>query len=594
MHKFEINTDFLLDDKPIQILSGAIHYFRVPKDDWYHSLYNLKALGFNTVETYIPWNYHEPREEHFEFSGEKDIQHFIQLAEELGLYVIIRPSPFICAEWEFGGLPSWLLNYKDMRIRSSDQRFIDKVDRYYAQLFKILKPLQIDHNGPIIMMQIENEYGSFGEDKSYLNMIKGLMIKHGTTVPLFTSDGGWAQTLRAGSMAEDNILPTANFGSKTDINFQNLKSFHDEFQKKWPLMCMEFWDGWFNRWGDDIIKRESDDLVAEVRTAVQQGHINLYMFHGGTNYGFWNGCSARGSVDLPQITSYDYDAPLNEMGNPTQKYYDLQKMLKEEIPHIEQGEPLIKDFIELKHISLQDKVSLFNVLDEISYKTTSKYPETMEEAGDGLGYMLYRTKVHKDSSIEKFRIVDARDRVKMYIDGEHVYTAYQQEIGDTFEAELQSEDPQIDILVENMGRVNYGYKLLASTQRKGLGQGLMQDLHFVQDYEQFHIQLEQLNKEHFEEEWIKDTPAFYRYVFMLNEANNTHIDVSAFSKGVVLVNGVNIGRYWNVGPTASLYISKTLLHEGENEIIIFDTEGTYNQEINLVKEPKFIQKKGEI
>lgn len=594
MHKFEINTDFLLDDKPIQILSGAIHYFRVPKDDWYHSLYNLKALGFNTVETYIPWNYHEPREEHFEFSGEKDIQYFIQLAEELGLYVIIRPSPFICAEWEFGGLPSWLLNYKDMRIRSSDQRFIDKVDRYYAQLFKILKPLQIDHNGPIIMMQIENEYGSFGEDKSYLNMIKGLMIKHGTTVPLFTSDGGWAQTLRAGSMAEDHILPTANFGSKTDINFQNLKLFHDEFQKKWPLMCMEFWDGWFNRWGDDIIKRESDDLVAEVRTAVQQGHINLYMFHGGTNYGFWNGCSARGSVDLPQITSYDYDAPLNEMGNPTQKYYDLQKMLKEEIPHIEQAEPLIKDFIELKHIQLQDKVSLFNVLDEISYKTTSKYPETMEEAGDGLGYMLYRTKVHKDSPVEKFRIVDARDRVKMYIDGEHVYTAYQQEIGDTFEAELQSEDPQIDILVENMGRVNYGYKLLASTQRKGLGQGLMQDLHFVQDYEQFHIQLEQLNKEHFEEEWIKDTPAFYRYVFMLNEANNTHIDVSAFSKGVVLVNGVNIGRYWNVGPTASLYISKTLLHEGENEIIIFDTEGTYNQEINLVKEPKFIQKKGEI
>jgi beta-galactosidase len=594
MHKFEINTDFLLDDKPIQILSGAIHYFRVPKDDWYHSLYNLKALGFNTVETYIPWNYHEPREGHFEFGGEKDIQHFIQLAVELGLYVIIRPSPFICAEWEFGGLPSWLLNYKDMRIRSSDQRFIDKVDRYYAQLFKILKPLQIDHNGPIIMMQIENEYGSFGEDKSYLNMIKDLMIKHGTTVPLFTSDGGWAQTLRAGSMAEDNILPTANFGSKTDINFQNLKSFHDEFQKKWPLMCMEFWDGWFNRWGDDIIKRESDDLVAEVRTAVQQGHINLYMFHGGTNYGFWNGCSARGMVDLPQITSYDYDAPLNEMGNPTQKYYDLQKMLKEEIPHIEQGEPLIKNFIELKHIQLQNKVSLFNVLDEISYKTTAKYPETMEEAGDGLGYMLYRTKVHKDSSIEKFRIVDARDRVKMYIDGEHVYTGYQQKIGDTFEAELQSEDPQIDILVENMGRVNYGYKLLASTQRKGLGQGLMQDLHFVQDYEQFHIQLEQLNKEHFEEEWIKDTPAFYRYVFTLNEVNNTHIDVNAFSKGVVLVNGVNIGRYWNIGPTASLYISKALLHEGENEIIIFDTEGTYNQEINLVKEPKFIQKKGEI
>lgn len=589
MHEFKIDSDFLLDGKPFKVLSGAIHYFRVPKADWYHSLYNLKALGFNTVETYIPWNYHEPKEGQFEFTGEKDIKAFVQLAEEIGLYVIIRPSPFICAEWEFGGLPSWLLNDRNLKIRTSDQNFINKVDNYYKELFKILTPLQIDQNGSIIMMQIENEYGSFGEDKEYLSKIKDLMIKHGTTVPLFTSDGGWPQTLRAGSMANDNILPTANFGSKTEQNFNSLKNFQQEFGKEWPLMCMEFWDGWFNRWGDEIIKRDSLDLAEEVKQVITRGHINLYMFHGGTNYGFWNGCSARGTVDLPQVTSYDYDAPLNEMGNPTQKYYDLQKMVKEVIPEAEQAEPLVKDFMELKDIKLKEKVSLFSILDEISDKTTSKYPLTMEEAGDGLGYMVYRTSIQRDTTTEKFKIIDARDRVKMYVDGEEVYTAYQQEIGDAFEVELKNDQPQIDVLVENMGRVNYGYKLLASTQRKGIGQGLMQDIHFVQGYEQFHVQFDRLKDEHFNSEWKEHTPAFYKYEFNLDETENTHLDVSGFGKGVVFINGVNIGRYWEIGPTVSLYISKAFLKKGHNEIIVFDTEGQFKESIDLIKEPKFIE-----
>ncbi|GGI42593.1 glycoside hydrolase family 35 protein [Mammaliicoccus stepanovicii] len=594
MTQFKIDKTLLLDDEPFHMLSGSIHYFRVPREDWYHSLFNLKALGFNTVETYIPWNYHEPLEGQFEFEGEKDIQHFVKLAEEVGLYVIIRPSPYICAEWEFGGLPAWLLNDKNMKIRTSDQTFINKVDRYYKALFSILTPLQIDHQGPILAMQIENEYGSFGEDKTYLNMIKDLMTKYGTTVPLFTSDGGWAQTLRAGSMADKNILPTANFGSRTEQNFKNLQDYHQEFQKDWPLICMEFWDGWFNRWGDNIIKRDSKDLAEEVKTVITNGHINLYMFHGGTNFGFWNGCSARGTIDLPQVTSYDYDAPLDEMGNPTQKYYDLQQMIKETLPNVKQAKPLVKDFMKVENIKLTDKVSLFNILEDISEKSYSNYPQTMEEVSDGLGYMVYRTSLQRDSNIEKFRIVDARDRVKMYVDSKHVYTAYQQEIGEAFEVELEKEQPKIDILVENMGRVNYGYKLLSNTQRKGIGQGLMQDLHFVQGYEQFNIQFDKLKLEHFKSSWEEDTPAFYRYEFNLSEVNNTHIDVSDFNKGVVLVNGFNIGRYWEIGPTVSLYISKAFLKEGHNEIIIFDTEGKYSSEINLIDKPKLINIEGEI
>lgn len=586
MSKFKIGSDFLLDDKPIKILSGSIHYFRIPRQDWYHSLYNLKALGFNTVETYIPWNFHETIEGQFEFSNQKDIHEFLATAQELGLYAIVRPSPFICAEWEFGGLPAWLLNDRNMRIRSRDPKYLKKVQTYFKELFKILTPLQIDNGGPIIMMQVENEYGSFGEDYEYLKAIKKFMEEEGVTVPLVTSDGSWKQCLQAGSMIEEGVLPTGNFGSRTIKNFSNLKKFHQEYNKDWPLMCMEFWDGWFNRWGEEIIQRDSEDLANEVRDAINLGSLNLYMFHGGTNFGFWNGCSARGTKDLPQITSYDYHAPLDEAGNPSEKYFALQRMLKETIPDIKQLEPKTKTFMELKNIPLANKVSLFEIVEEISNKTISFYPKTMEEAGTGYGYMLYRTKIRKESESESFRIVDARDRVQFYIDRELTYSAYQEEIGDKFEVKLK-DDAIIDILTENMGRVNYGYKLFASTQRKGIGQGLMKDLHFVQNWEQFDIDFKLLKKEHFEQEWSENEPAFYKYNFTLENPDNTHIDMSRFGKGIVLVNGHNIGRYWSIGPTQSLYISKAFLKEGENEIIIFDTESVFDNFIDLNKQPKF-------
>ncbi|AVP35957.1 glycoside hydrolase family 35 protein [Staphylococcus felis] len=586
MSRFKIASDFLLDEKPIKILSGAIHYFRMPKEDWYHSLYNLKALGFNTVETYVPWNFHETVEGQFDFEGHKDVGTFLKTAQDLGLYAIVRPSPFICAEWEFGGLPAWLLNDRNMRIRSRDPKYLEKVRTYFHELFKILTPLQIDNGGPIIMMQIENEYGSFGEDHEYLNAIKRMMEDEGVTVPFATSDGSWAQCLRAGSMIEDNVLPTGNFGSRTKENFKNLKAFHQEYGKDWPLMCMEFWDGWFNRWGEDIIKRDGDDLANEVRDAVALGSVNLYMFHGGTNFGFWNGCSARGTKDLPQVTSYDYHAPLDETGNPNDKYFALQKMLKEALPDIEQFEPKVKTFMEHKSIPLSGKVSLFEILEDISHKTTSFYPQTMEEAGSGYGYMLYRTSIKKETATENFRIVDARDRVHFFIDQKLKYQAYQEEIGDKFEVTLEG-DATADILVENMGRVNYGYKLLAPTQRKGLGQGLMQDLHFVQNWEQFDIDFDLLKESHFEKGWSEEQPAFYKYTFNLEALDNTHIDMSQFGKGIVLVNGFNIGRYWNVGPTQSLYIPKAFLKEGQNEIIVFDTEGVYSDSIDLLKEAQF-------
>jgi beta-galactosidase len=587
MKKFEVQEEFLLDGEPFKILSGAIHYFRVLPEDWYHSLYNLKALGFNTVETYIPWNIHEPKEGQFNFSGRYDIKEFVKVAEDLGLYVILRPSPYICAEWEFGGLPAWLLTYKEMRIRSSDAHFIEKVERFYKKLFEIITPLQIDQGGPVLMMQVENEYGSYGEDKEYLKTLYDLMVDLGVTVPIFTSDGPWKATQEAGTLTEENLLTTGNFGSKSKENFADLEAFQEEKGKKWPLMVMEFWDGWFNRWGEAIVKRDGEDLAKDVKEALELGSVNLYMFHGGTNFGFMNGCSARGEIDLHQVTSYDYDAPLDEQGNPTEKYYALQKMMQEMFPEVEIKKPLIKDTIEVQNIPLKEKVSLFSIVDDIADKKETKYPQSMEALGQEYGYVLYRTKTKKDSDEETYRVIDGRDRLQFFFNEEKVATQYQTEIGEKINVTQEKDLNQIDILVENMGRVNYGHKLLADTQNKGIRTGVMSDLHFMLDWEQFSLDFSTPLSIDYNGKWVENTPSFYRYTFEINEVEDTFINMENFGKGIVLVNGFNIGRFWEIGPTLSLYISKTLLKTGENEIVVFETEGNWSETISLEKEPKY-------
>ncbi len=593
--RFEVSNNFLLDQKPFKILSGAIHYFRVHPDDWYHSLYNLKALGFNTVETYIPWNVHEPEKGCFNFQGQLDLEKFLQTAQDLGLYAIVRPSPFICAEWEFGGLPAWLLT-EDMRIRSSDPRFIEAVAAYYDELLPRLTPRLLDRGGNILMMQVENEYGSYGEDKAYLRAVRDLMIERGITCPLFTSDGPWRATLEAGTLVDEDLLVTGNFGSRADENFASMKEFFQEHDKKWPLMCMEFWDGWFNRWKEPIITRDPEELAEAVHEVLKQGSINLYMFHGGTNFGFMNGCSARGTIDLPQVTSYDYDALLNEAGNPTPKYFAVQKMLKTYYPEFPQMEPLVKGSFEQKNIPLSDKVSLFKTLADLAEPFQSLYPKKMEELGQNYGYLLYHTEANWDADQEKIRIIDGRDRMQLFIDQEHIATQYQTEIGaDIFVDRQVKTKHSIDILVENMGRVNYGHKLLADTQRKGIRTGICKDLHFMLDWQHYCLTLDQTEKIDFSKEWYPGHPAFYAFDFNLEmkALKDTYLDLTDFGKGVAFVNGVNIGRFWNVGPTLSLYIPHGLLQEGANRIIIFETEGEFKDSIHLVNQPTFKNIKGE-
>ena len=593
MKRFEIGSSFYLDGQEFKILSGAIHYFRIQPEDWYHSLYNLKALGFNTVETYVPWNMHEPKKGQFDFQGILDIEKFLQIAQDLGLYAIVRPSPFICAEWEFGGMPAWLLT-EDMRIRSSDTPYLQAVADYYDELLPRLVPRLLDKGGNILMMQVENEYGSYGEDKDYLRAIRQMMLDRGVDCPLFTSDGPWRATLRAGTLIEEDLFVTGNFGSKADYNFAQMQEFFDEHGKKWPLMCMEFWDGWFNRWKEPIIKRDPEELAQAVHEVLKQGSINLYMFHGGTNFGFMNGCSARGVTDLPQVTSYDYDALLDEQGNPTPKYFAVQKMMETYYPEYPQMKPLTKESFELRDIALSEKVSLFETLADLVQPVESLYPVKMEDLGQSYGYLLYSTEASWDADEEKIRVIDGRDRMQLFVDGKLMATQYQAEIGqDIFVAGEKKTTHRIDILMENMGRVNYGHKFLADTQRKGIRTGVCKDLHFLLNWQQYPLSFENTESIDFSKGWQPEQPAFYAFDFEMKALKDTYLDLSGFGKGLAFVNGVNIGRFWNVGPTLSLYIPHSLLKEGHNRIIIFETEGEYEESINLVNQPTFKTIKGE-
>ena len=588
MNEFKVKEAFYLNGKPFQILSGAIHYFRIPRAYWEDSLYNLKAMGFNTVETYIPWNIHEPEEGIFDFSDSYDVAGFVQKAQEMGLWVIVRPTPFICAEWEFGGLPAWLLRDKNMKVRTNTSLFLSKVEVYYQRLFQELVPLQITQGGPILMMQVENEYGSFGNEKSYLRAIADMMRRCGVDVPLFTSDGAWDAALEAGSLVDEGILPTGNFGSHANENLDAMERFFQRHGKKLPLMCMEFWDGWFNRWGEPVIRRDAEDLAQEVRTLLQRGaSVNLYMFQGGTNFGFLNGCSARGQKDLPQITSYDYDAVLNEWGTPTEKFYLLQKVVQELFPDVKTMPPRDRERIAYAPAVCTGHVTLEACKEQLAPVQHSAYPLTMEEAGIGYGYMLYETEVRGFGQEMKLKIPQAADRVHILLNGKLLATQYREEIGEEVTAIFPEGNSKLQVLVENMGRVNYGYKLHAPSQSKGIGSGVMVDIHFESEWNNYALTLQHCENLDFHGTWQPNVPAFYRYAFDVEVPQDTFLDCGTLGKGVVFLNGRNLGRYWNIGQVQYLDLPGAWLTPGQNELVVFETEQTPPQTLHFCTQPVY-------
>lgn len=584
--EFSINKDFLIDGQPTKLISGAVHYFRLSPEKWEQSLKNLLALGANTVETYVPWNLHEPRPGQFNFEEEANICEFLTLAQNLGLYIIVRPSPYICAEWDFGGLPSWLLK-QPIRVRSQDPAFLGAVERYFSVLLPKLLDYQVTAGGTLLMMQVENEYGSYSDDKNYLREIAALMRKEGVTVPLFTSDGGWDAVLNAGNMLEDNILPTVNFGSDVKENFSCLSKKLKEFKKAWPLMCMEFWDGWFTHVGGERILRDPKETAEEVRQILQAGSINLYMFHGGTNYGFYNGANYYFDKGyLPQTTSYDYDALLDEAGNPTPKFYAIQQVIKETVP--EQApeplrEPVISAAKAYSTVKCKEKVDLFSALPDIAEKVVNDTPLTMEELNQSFGYLLYKLQNPLQTiGKHELRIVGLNDRGQVFVNNQHAYTRDWKTAETPFELSI-TEGTQLAVLTENMGRVNYGPYLVSEQQKKGIRGGLMQDHFYLSGWEHYCLEFskEQLSKLNFNRGYRIGRPAFYRFELNISQRQDTYVKIENLGKGVLFLNGKNMGRYWDKGPSLTLYLDRYFLKEGTNELLIFETEGVPIEELQF-------------
>ena len=559
--------EFLLDGKAFQIRSGSIHYFRMPREYWYDRLLKLKECGFNCVETYLAWNLHEPQENVFRFDGDLDFIRFIQTAKDLGLYAIVRPGPFICAEWEAGGLPAWLLRYEDVRIRCNNAVFMKNSKKYLDTVLPMIRPYCIEEGGNVIMVQIENEYGSYGNDKSYLNGLYDIFRNNLPDCVFFTSDGTDIFRLNAGRI--ENCLSMSNFGSGVIPLMTGLKSnFPDQ-----PAMCAEFWCGWFDHWHENHHRRSAESLEAEIDAIMKNKYnFNLYMFFGGTNFGFMNGANYNDGQYMPTVTSYDYDAPLNESGDRTEKYYAIRNVIKRyiSVPDLTANDSEKRDY---GKVHFTAGLTLTEALKYIGKEYTSPVTDNMEKFGVAYGYILYRTRLVATNVEKLLYLDDLHDRAVVMLDGKII--AVRERGVDESAVQLPETDKEseLSVLVENMGRINFGYVMFDKKGVRAIRHG-RQNLF---GYNIVPLPMDNLDKIVFSEsvEVPFGVPAFYRGELTADKVCDTFLRLDGFSRGFVTVNGFNIGRYdTNAGSQKTLYVPGTLLHTGVNEIIVFDSQAT--------------------
>ena len=594
-HTFQIKDgNFLYDGKPIQIHSGEMHFARVPEAYWRQRLKMIKAMGLNTVATYVFWNYHETSPGVWDFkTGNKNISKFIKTAQEEGLMVILRPGPYACAEWEFGGYPWWLQKEKSLVIRSYNQPFLDSCKTYIDHLAAQVKDLQITHGGPVIMIQAENEFGSYvaqrkdislKDHKAYSNAIKQELVDAGFDVPFFTSDGSWL--FNGGTIA--GTLPTAN----GEDNIDNLKKVVNEYHNgEGPYMVAEFYPGWLDHWAEPFQKVSTESVVAQAEKYLKAGvSFNFYMVHGGTNFAFTSGANYDKEHDIqPDITSYDYDAPISEAGWATPKYKALRELFQKYVSYKIPPIPAAIPVIEIPPIQLTKAVDLFKIKEKMK-PVVSDTPKTFEALNQGYGYVLYSK--HFTQPIKgKLELKGLRDYALVYVNGERVgelnryYKDYSCDVDIPFNGRL-------DILVENMGRINYGAEIIHNL--KGIISPVIIDgSEITGNWNMYQFPFEhEPDLKHYGNAYTKNHPVIYNGTFTLQKTGDTFLDMSQWGKGIVFVNGHNLGRYWNAGPQQTLYLPGCWLKKGANTISIFEQINNEQQkEIHAIKTPVLDQLK---
>ena len=581
--KFEVgNKTFLLNNKPFVIKAAEIHYPRIPKEYWEHRIEMSKALGMNTICLYIFWNLHEQEEGKYDFSGNKDVAEFCRLAQKHGMYVIVRPGPYVCAEWEMGGLPWWLLKKQDIRLREQDPYFMERTKLFMNEVGKQLADLQISKGGNIIMVQVENEYGSFGTDKPYIAEIRDIVKGAGfNEVPLFQCD--WNSNFENNAL--EGLLWTINFGTGANIGdqFRRLK----ELRPDTPLMCSEFWSGWFDHWGAKHETRSASALVNGLKEMLDQNiSFSLYMTHGGTSFGHWGGANFPNFS--PTCTSYDYDAPISESGKATPKYYEVRELLKNYLPE-GQSLPQIPDSIPTISIPAIEFTQVANLFENLPAPKFSEDIKPMEFFDQGWGSILYRTKLQKSDKEQTLTITEAHDWTQVYIDGKKIATLSRLKGEGIVSLPPVKEGAVLDILVEAMGRMNFGkgiYDWKGITQKVELSSdGNTKDL---KNWQVFNIPVDYSfakDKSYKKDSNTQKHPAYYKATFNLANTGDTFLNMSDWSKGLVWVNGHAMGRYWEIGPQQTLYVPGCWLKEGENEIIVFDLASPRSTKIEGLRQP---------
>ena len=575
------NKTFLLNGKPFVVKAAEIHYPRIPREYWEHRIKMCKALGMNTICIYIFWNLHEQREGVFDFTGQNDVAEFCRLAKKNGMYVIVRPGPYVCAEWEMGGLPWWLLKKKDIRLREQDPYFMSCVDRFEKNVAKQLAPLTIQHGGPIIMVQVENEYGSYGEDKAYISQIRDTLRKYwdisNAKTTLFQCD--WNSNFEKNGL--DDLTWTMNFGTgaKIDDQFSRLR----ELRPNSPLMCSEFWSGWFDKWGARHETRPAKDMVAGIDEMLSKGiSFSLYMTHGGTSFGHWAGANSPGFA--PDVTSYDYDAPINEYGEPTEKFWLLRKTLEKYADKKLPAVPgKVADIISIPKLKLQNMAPIYIGVDSTA---ESRDVQTFEEMNMGYGSMIYNTKLPEIANGSMLHI-NGHDFVQVFINGNYIGKIDRVKNERSLPMPATKKGDKLTLLVEGMGRINFGR---AIKDFKGLvddvtltadvdGDELtwnLKDWRMRRIADDYQTARRAMTTPHNDLALAYNTPSnigYYKATFKLKKTGDTFLNMETWGKGQVYVNGHALGRFWSIGPQQTLYCPGCWLKKGDNEIVVLDVVG---------------------